>query len=246
MEALPRAIKALPRALTQIGDTIFARNFIRIQFGGGKKLIDNNVFRGICRDLISIRDQALRDLIFADYPELKGVVEPLDSPSNTSSTTSSIPCPSTKVIVLAEPLQGVREERRGEEHRGEEKSTLPGESEGGPAVDSPQVHFRRSKTRELARSIIDHLNHMTGREYQHTDNNLDTIATRLEEISLDTDAVKTMINRQCARWKTDPKMAEYLRITTLFNKTKFHEYFAARNLPVAAQRNHQPDHSKGF
>jgi hypothetical protein len=41
-----------------------------------------------------------------------------------------------------------------------------------------------------------------------------------------------MIDRQVARWKGDPKMEEYLRPGTLFNKEKFDSYYAAKDIPI--------------
>ena len=65
---------------------------------------------------------------------------------------------------------------------------------------------------------------------------------------MDIEGVKKMIVRQCKRWK-GTEMAEYLRPETLFNKTKFDGYYAARDLPVeisSEQKQLIPDHSKGF
>lgn len=105
--------------------------------------------------------------------------------------------------------------------------------------------FKRSSTRELAGQILDHLNAKTGRQYEKTLTNLDAIAVRIEDVGLDTEGIKSMIDRQCALWLPDERMAQYLRVSTLFNKTKFNEYWSARNMPVI---NGHPvvDHSKGF
>jgi hypothetical protein len=41
-----------------------------------------------------------------------------------------------------------------------------------------------------------------------------------------------MIDRQCALWKPDAKMCEFLRPETLFGKEKFDNYYAARLVEV--------------
>lgn len=83
-----------------------------------------------------------------------------------------------------------------------------------------------------ARVIIHYLNEQAGRCYRETENNFKLICGRLEDANGDVEGVKRMIVRQCKRWKGDPTMDEFLRVTTLFNKTKFEEYYANRDLPV--------------
>lgn len=113
-----------------------------------------------------------------------------------------------------------------------------------PEVPSAKK-FKRSATIELAKGVLEHLNEMTGREYKLSASNLEPIAIRLEEVDLDTDGVNHMIDRQCALWKTDEKMSHYLRVSTLFNATKFNEYYSAKDLPVTVGRQ-GPNHEGGF
>ena len=98
---------------------------------------------------------------------------------------------------------------------------------------------------KLAEPILNLLNDLTGRKYQPTADNLKAIACRLEEVALDTAGVENMVKRQVLRWKGNEKMDEFLRVSTLFRKTKFHEYFSARDLPVAP-RQLQPRQEGGF
>jgi uncharacterized phage protein (TIGR02220 family) len=85
-----------------------------------------------------------------------------------------------------------------------------------------------------ARSVLFLMNELTGRHYRETDGNLRLISSRLSEDGVDFEGVGKMLERQCLKWKNDPKMSEYLRPETLFNKTKFDGYYAARNLPLKA------------
>lgn len=82
-----------------------------------------------------------------------------------------------------------------------------------------------------ARILLHYLNEKSGRHFRETDSNLSFIIQRLGEFGVDLDGVKLMIDRQCARWKHDPKMSEYLRPETLFNRTKFDSYYSAKELP---------------
>ena len=157
-------------------------------------------------------------------------------------------------VVLPSGREGKGLERKGEEWNGKEgitgerevelESNPPiGESE--PVVDASKA--KRKNSIELAKGVLSHLNDMTGRDYRPLSSNLDPIAIRLEEVELDVEGVKTMINRQCARWKTDDKMSEYLRVSTLFSAGKFPEYFGARNLPVSVKEHYESTkHASGF
>ncbi len=68
-EGLQRALEALPRAFTKVGDSIFIRNFIRHQFGTGDKLMKNNFFVSLKSAFLSVKDSQLRDEILSEYAE---------------------------------------------------------------------------------------------------------------------------------------------------------------------------------
>lgn len=85
-----------------------------------------------------------------------------------------------------------------------------------------------------ARIVLHSLNEAAGRHYRETEANLDFIRARLSEPDVTVDGCIAMIRRQVARWGSDPKMSEYLRPETLFNRTKFDAYYAARDLPATA------------
>jgi uncharacterized phage protein (TIGR02220 family) len=86
-----------------------------------------------------------------------------------------------------------------------------------------------------ARKVLAHLNASTGRNFRETDSNLKLIHGRLLEAGVDVGGCLQMIDRQCAKWLKDPKMAEYLRPETLFGKLKFDSYYSARSLPVVLE-----------
>lgn len=86
-----------------------------------------------------------------------------------------------------------------------------------------------------ARKVLAHLNASTGRNFRETDSNLKLIRGRLLEAGVDVGGCLQMIDRQCAKWLKDPKMAEYLRPETLFGKLKFDSYYSARSLPVVLE-----------
>lgn len=82
-----------------------------------------------------------------------------------------------------------------------------------------------------SRAALHWLNAKSGSNFRETHTNLSFISERLCEPGVDLAGITTMIDRQCLRWKGTPQ-AEYLRPETLFNKTKFDSYYAARNQPI--------------
>ncbi len=112
-------------------------------------------------------------------------------------------------------------------------------------ADSPPTHLE-GKGREgkgiilVEVEVLEYLNSKTKREFRPTEQNLSFIKSRLGESGVTTDGVKKMIDRQCLRWLgTDQQ--EYLRPQTLFNKTKFDSYYAAKDLPVKNEINSKPN-----
>jgi len=83
-----------------------------------------------------------------------------------------------------------------------------------------------------SRVLIHWLNQESGRSFREVSSSLDIIEARLNEPDVTLEGCKAMISRQCKLWKGDPKMCEFLRPETLFNKTKFNSYYASRNLPI--------------
>lgn len=85
-----------------------------------------------------------------------------------------------------------------------------------------------------SKAMLSILNAATGKRFRETEVNLSLISARLKEPGVDADGVRQMIARQVGLWLPDAKMAEYLRPETLFGKSKFDSYYAARLTPVRA------------
>jgi uncharacterized phage protein (TIGR02220 family) len=72
--------------------------------------------------------------------------------------------------------------------------------------------------------IISHLNEKTGSRFRHTAKAArDLIRARWRE-GYTLDDFIAVIDRMCAAWKSDQKMVQYLRPTTLFRPSHFDEY----------------------
>jgi uncharacterized phage protein (TIGR02220 family) len=108
-----------------------------------------------------------------------------------------------------------------------------------PGVEAAPVTADDSTSKRYteARVVLHALNEAAGRHYRETQANLDFIRARLSEPDVTVDGCIAMIRRQVARWGSDPKMAEFLRPETLFNRTKFDSYYANRDLPAETAGN---------
>ena len=77
------------------------------------------------------------------------------------------------------------------------------------------------------KEIIDYLNVKSGKNFSPSSRTTKGhIAARWKE-GFGLDEFKRVIDHQCAKWKGDPKMEEYLRPQTLFNGEKFESYLNA-------------------
>lgn len=87
-----------------------------------------------------------------------------------------------------------------------------------------------------SRVALHWLNEKSGRKFRESESSLSVIQARLNEPDVEIEGVKKMIDRQCDRWKGTPQ-EEYLRPETLFGKTKFDNYYAAKDLPIQNENN---------
>ena len=139
-----------------------------------------------------------------------------------------------------------------------EKSPMPPkeiQDSGKRTVDSGDKHCSSNATSidkhsEIyspdSRVALHWLNEKSGRHFRESETSLSVIQARLDEKGVDIEGVKKMIDRQCLRWQGTPQ-EEYLRPETLFGKTKFDSYYAAKDLPITTQdKTEKPDYQKGF
>lgn len=80
-------------------------------------------------------------------------------------------------------------------------------------------------------SIIEFLNVETGRKYRPEGKTLKQFASCAEDVDFDFEGIKKMVQRQIKKWK-GTEQEEYLRPSTLFRKSKFNEYYAAKDAPI--------------
>lgn len=80
------------------------------------------------------------------------------------------------------------------------------------------------KKREIAARVIAFLNERANKAFNtNAKTHVTTIIARLEEGATE-DQMRQVIVRKCRAWMPDERMREYLRPSTLFGRTKWHEY----------------------
>lgn len=88
---------------------------------------------------------------------------------------------------------------------------------------SPDTPPREADGKADAREVLAYLNSKTGKAYRPVPANLDLITARIRD-GTSVAQLKTVIDVKAAQWVSDRKMAQYLRPSTLFNRTKFEQY----------------------
>jgi len=93
--------------------------------------------------------------------------------------------------------------------------------------------------RETAHEILTFLNQKTGKAFRPVSANLDLILARLKE-GATAQNCRMVIARKRMDWGDDPKMVQYLRPATLFNKIKFAQYLGECVIPPEDQSDDTP------
>jgi uncharacterized phage protein (TIGR02220 family) len=101
---------------------------------------------------------------------------------------------------------------------------------------NPDVKSVKSAAKEAAKRIIEYLNARAGTKYQCTDSNLKFPIARMLTDHVTESDIKAVIDAKCKEWLGNPDLRKYLRPETLFNATKFSQYFGQLALTTPASR----------
>lgn len=113
----------------------------------------------------------------------------------------------------------------------ERSSTESHTDDPQPLLNEPQTPSQPNEP-DTVEEVVDHLNQRAGTHYKATTaNTRKLIKARLKE-GFTVDEIKLVIDKKCADWINNPKMAEFLRPDTLFGN-KFEGYLNARQMPQA-------------
>ena len=82
---------------------------------------------------------------------------------------------------------------------------------------------KKTALHKIAGEVVAFLNEKAGRNFDVNGANADHVLARLKDGET-VDDLRAVIAMKVREWKGDPKMAEYLRPETLFNRTKFASY----------------------
>lgn len=116
---------------------------------------------------------------------------------------------------------------------GTETVTKTGTETSGKPDINPLPKEKLNGNKAACMEVLDFLNLKAGRHYRPDGTNLQFIAARLKEGASVVDC-RQVIAKKTREWKDDPKMSEYLRPATLFNREKFSQYVGELGRPEDA------------
>ncbi len=125
-----------------------------------------------------------------------------------------------------EPPSNSGEERNSTVNHGEPpgKTALVGvEDEVNTLSGKPDPMPLQNLQKAQAQEVLEHLNVRAGRAFRCKPATLEPIEARLAD-RITVDQLKTIVDMKASEWLDDPKMAKYLRPSTLFNRTKCEQY----------------------
>lgn len=89
---------------------------------------------------------------------------------------------------------------------------------------------------DIAAQAIEYLNFVSGSNYQPVESNTKLIKARIAE-GRTIDDIKAVIDRKNKEWPPGHKMREYMRPGTLFNASKFNDYYGQIGQPIPYDKN---------
>lgn len=101
-------------------------------------------------------------------------------------------------------------------------SKAPPKPRAGTGTGTGETPLSGKPDPDSPAGLLDHLNAKAGKRFRAVEANLKLVRARLAEATAD--EIRQVIDARCAKWRSDPKMAEYLRPDTLFGATKFAQY----------------------
>lgn len=96
-----------------------------------------------------------------------------------------------------------------------------------PLSDSPV-----GKSNAIVAEVIDYLNQKAGTAYRATTKANSSLILARHKEGATLEDFKAVIDRKCAEWLHDGRMAQYLRPKTLFAAQNFDSYLGAKSTPV--------------
>lgn len=95
----------------------------------------------------------------------------------------------------------------------------------------------KAERTELAKQVIEYLNEQADRKFQYDSRGTLKLFTASWSHIYKFKQYKGVIDYLCLRWKTDERMAAFLRPATLFGPEKFPEYLAEARARIVAELN---------
>ena len=145
--------------------------------------------------------------------------EPRDNPEKTQPVI--LANPEESKLKANEELRTKNEELGTRNYKPEDQKTMPGKPDDAVLV-------------------IEYLNQVSGSKYQPVESNTKLIKARIAE-GRTLEDIKAVIDRKNLEWPPGHPQRQYLRPSTLFNATKFNDYFGqiGQQLPGQGNGNNQ-------
>lgn len=104
----------------------------------------------------------------------------------------------------------------------------------GLKPDVGSLNKKKKVYREEAKQVLAFLNEKTGHAYREVDSNLNPIESILKSgVSLED--MRTVTMRKVRDWRSNPKMVEFLRPSTLYRRSNFEQYLGQTIKPEQDQ-----------
>lgn len=94
---------------------------------------------------------------------------------------------------------------------------------------SDSTKSQKLPTDENVKKVIDHFNHVTSSRIKYVKTHVQHISARLKD-GYTVDDLCLVVSAKQFEWGNDPKMAQYIRTSTIFNPSKFDGYLKAAKL----------------
>lgn len=195
-------VYALIYGFSQDGSSKFSgtRRYIAEWCGCSMRTVDNTLASLLAKKLIVKHERYMNMIRVCDY-----TAAPLEVASRQNDT---------------QPPANTTEEHSATEPSPDEPQTL---------LNEPQAPAQ-PKEPDPVEEVVDHLNQRAGTHYKAaTASTRKLIKARLKE-GFTVDEIKLVIDKKCADWLNNPKMAGFLRPETLFGN-KFEGYLNAKVTP---------------
>lgn len=175
--------------------------------GGGAQMVTDSVMQGLPKEQPGLPKQ-----------------QPLDGVTETATVvTDSVTAQGATGLVtgVTDSVRVTDSVMQGLPIREPQKETI--QKKEKPLSGKPDSAAHSEAESDAAKTIIAHLNEVTGSAFKPVESNLRLVRGRLGE-GYTAEEIRAVIDAKRAEWFGNPRWGKYLRPATLFNATNFAQY----------------------